>query len=578
MVSQIEEVKERTDVADLVGSYIKLDRAGINFKARCPFHNERSASFFVSPQRQIWHCFGCQKGGDVFKFIMEIEGCDFRESLENLAKRAGVELKRESPQIQDEREKYFAIMEEATKFFESHLVLGELNELSSPRAYLHGRGLTEETIREFRLGYALDDWRTLLNHLSAKGFKEVDIEKTGLIIASSNKGQGARYYDRFRGRIIFPIFNHGGKVVAFGGRVFEVPAKVGTPPTTAGAVGAKYINSPETAFYQKSKILYGLHKSKIEILREKACVVVEGYMDFLMGYQAGTKNIVASSGTALTQDHVKILRRLCDKIIAGFDMDEAGESAARRGIELALADGFDIRVLKFDKEFKDPADVVAKDKNLWLSYLQNSRHIVQFYIDSALKKFPAGSSELSREMQKNVLPVVSSLFSDLEQAHWIKEISAILNIKEEVIWSALQKIPNSKSQILNNTEILDPKFQTQTRKELLEQRMLAICAKHPEFLEDKAILADIDFKEKQVTSHFVLEAELFLNTIAEAREEFIKCAWELKKENIKEKMGVLSQRISFAEKNKNEHLPELLIEFKNLSEQINEKKNQKQKN
>src|SRR3989344_4048030 len=566
MVSQIEEVKERTDVAGLVGSYIKLEWAGINFKARCPFHNERSASFFVSPQRQIWHCFGCQKGGDVFKFIMEIEGCDFRESLENLAKRAGVELKRESPQIQDEREKYFAIMEEATKFFESHLVLGELNELSSPRVYLHGRGLTEETIREFRLGYALDDWRTLLNHLSAKGFKEVDIEKTGLIIASSNKGQGARYYDRFRGRIIFPIFNHGGKVVAFGGRIF---------PDKADA--AKYVNSPETIFYQKSKILYGLHKSKIEILREKACVVVEGYMDFLMGYQAGTKNIVASSGTALAQDHIKILRRLCDKIIAGFDMDEAGESAARRGIELALADGFDIRVLKFDKEFKDPADVVAKDKNLWLSYLQNSRHIVQFYIDSALKKFTVGSAELSREVQKNVLPVVSSLLSDLEQAHWVREISAILNIKEEVVWNALQKIhpvirPGAQSDDWAKSDII---AKTKSRKELLEQKMLAISAKHPEFLEDKAVLGDIDFKEKQAASHFVLEAELFLNTIAEARAEFIKCTRELQKENLKEKMNLLGQKISHAERNKRENLSALLAEFKNLSEQVNEKKNQK---
>ena len=571
MVFQIEEIKERTDVADLVGSYIKLDRAGVNFKARCPFHNERSASFFVSPQRQIWHCFGCQKGGDVFKFVMEIEGCDFREALENLAKRAGVELKKESPQIQNEREKYFAIMEEATKFFEKNLTFGsptsENGSLTpSPLVYLKSRGLAEETIKEFRLGYAPDDWRALLNYLSVKGFKGADIEKTGLIIKKQNsKDYGPSttdYYDRFRGRIIFPIFNYGGKVVAFGGRIF---------PEKSDA--AKYINSPETIFYQKSKILYGLHKSKIEILRAKTCVVVEGYMDFLMGYQAGTKNIVASSGTALAQDHIKILRRLCDKVVAGFDMDEAGELAARRGIELALADGFDVRVLKFDKEFKDPADVVKKDKNLWLSYLQNSGHIVQFYIDSALKKFAIGTAELSREVQKNVLPTVSSLLSDLEQAHWVREISAILNIKEEAVWSALSKIPNSLPADATHQAL--QAGNSQTRKELLEQRMLAICAKHPEFLEDKAVLTDIDFKEKQAASHFVLEAELFLNTIAEARAEFIKCTRELQKENLKEKMNLLGQKISHAERNKRENLSALLAEFKNLSEQLNEKKNQK---
>ena len=289
MSSQIEDVKSRVDVVDLLGSYLKLQKAGVNFKARCPFHNEKTASFFVSPARQIWHCFGCQKGGDVFKFIMEIDGCEFKEALLSLAGRAGIELKRESPEIQDAKSKEFAILEESTKFFEKNLF--ENNEASE---YLKNRGLSVETIKEFRLGYSLDDWRTLFNHLSAQGHKAEDAEKAGLIIKSENS-----YYDRFRGRIIFPIFNQSGKVVAFGGRLFV---------DSSGGKSAKYVNSPETALYQKSKILYGLHKSKIEILRENSCVLVEGYMDFLSAYQAGTKNMVAVSGTALTLDHLKILR------------------------------------------------------------------------------------------------------------------------------------------------------------------------------------------------------------------------------------------------------------------------------
>lgn len=574
MSSQIEEVKSRVDVVDLVGSYLKLERAGVNFKARCPFHNEKSASFFVSPARQIWHCFGCQKGGDVFKFVMEIEGCEFREALENLAGRAGIELKRELPQAKNERSSYFAIMEEATKFFENHLVGEALS-------YLKQRGLLEETMHEFRLGYVSDEWRSLLNHLSSKGFREADIEKAGLIIKKDN----GDYYDRFRGRIIFPIFNQSGKVIAFGGRVY--PEKAGQP-----VGGAKYINSPETSFYQKSKILYGFHKSKIEILRNESCVVVEGYMDFLSVYQLGTKNVVAVSGTALTGEQLKILRRHCEKIIAAFDMDEAGESAARRGIELALKEGFEVKILQFGDGLKDPADVLQKDKSLWLKYLQNTRHIVQFYIDSALKKFPLGSSELSREIQKNVLPSVANLFSDLEQAHWIKEISAILNIKEEVVWVALSKIQSTNSGNTNKTqkeEILET-AKTRTRKELLENKILGIAAKYPEILQKKpATLEPYLFSGKKQTifaeilnpsingsasgfkdfiSRLVLESELFLEGIADAETEFMKCVRELQKEHTKEKMNILFQKITLAEKNNSPELPELLIEFKNLSDQI----------
>lgn len=568
MSSQIEEIKSRTDVADLVGSYLKLQKAGVNFKARCPFHNERSASFFISPARQIWHCFGCQKGGDVFKFIMEIEGCEFREALNILASRAGIELKKELPQIRDEREKQFAILEEATKFFESNLVVG-------PLSYLKNRGLTEETIREFRLGYALDDWRCLFNHLSGKGFKEADIEKTGLIIGTRNQGQGSRYYDRFRGRIMFPIFNQSGKVIAFGGRIY--PEKNDS---------AKYVNSPETPLYQKSKTLYGFHKSKIEILRAESCVIVEGYMDFLSVFQSDTKNAVASSGTALTSDQLKILRRICEKITVAFDMDEAGETASRRGIELALKEGFDVKVLKLGEDFKDPADVILKDKNLWNKYLQNSRHIVQFYIDSALKKFNAGSPELGREIQKNVLPVVSNLFSDLEQAHWVREISQILSIKEEVIWSALQKIRPVIRQDTTSDDgaKFDLVLKPQTRKELLENRILGMAAKHPEFLEKKishlepqlfsgdkrtafAEIRNGSSGFKDFISRLVLEAELFLEGVADAEAEFIKCAKELKKEHLKERMGLLSAKINYAE-NRGENISEFLSEFKAVSEQI----------
>ena len=558
MSSQIEDIKSRVDVADLLGSYLKLQKSGVNFKARCPFHNERTASFFVSPARQIWHCFGCQKGGDVFKFIMEIEGCEFKEALETLAQRAGIELRRESPQVQDAKSKQFAILEEATKFF--------VSSLSNPIAkYLHDRGLTEETIREFRLGYAPDEWRALFNHLSSKGFRDVDVENAGLIIRKQNsKDYGLStmdYYDRFRGRIIFPIFNQSGKVIAFGGRLFI---------DSSGGKSAKYVNSPETALYQKSKTLYGLHKSKIEILRENSCVLVEGYMDFLSAYQAGTKNLAAVSGTALTLDHLKILNRICEKLIVSFDMDEAGDGATKRGIDLAIKDGFDVKVIKLPDGFKDPSEAISADPKFWASSLLSARHIVQFYIDSAQKKFLAGSPELSREIQRSVLPAVSSLGSDLEQAHWVREITAILNIKEEAVWNALSKIRSTKSETRNNeVEIINTE-KVKTRKELLENRIVAILEKHPEFLENSDYFLDKDFyKEKQSSSRFILEAEIFLEGIADVKAEFIKCARELNREGLKEKMNLLSAKISYAEKNKKENLSSLLSDFKNLSDKIN---------
>src|SRR3989344_3105604 len=483
MSSQIEDIKSRVDVADLLGSYLKLQKSGVNFKARCPFHNERTASFFVSPARQIWHCFGCQKGGDVFKFIMEIEGCEFKEALETLAQRAGIELKRESQQVQDAKSKHFFILEEATKFFEKNLF-----ENSDALEYLKNRGLSAETIKEFRLGYSLDDWKTLFNHLSAKGYGAEDQERAGLIIKADRKnetgshfsGQGSSYYDRFRGRIIFPIFNQSGKVIAFGGRLFV---------DSSGGKSAKYVNSPETALYQKSKILYGLHKSKIEILRENSCVLVEGYMDFLSVYQAGTKNTVAVSGTALTIDHLKILNRVCEKLIVSFDMDEAGADATKRGIDSALKQGFDVKVIKLPDDFKDPAEAILADSKFWANSLLTARHIVQFYIDSAQKKFLVGSPELSREIQRSVLPAISALSSDLEQAHWIREISSILNIKEETVWSALSKVRNSIRQSagdIQNDETELSIRKPQTRKDLLENRVLGIVAKYPELLEKQS--------------------------------------------------------------------------------------------
>ncbi|MDP3935208.1 MAG: DNA primase [Candidatus Giovannonibacteria bacterium] len=546
MSSQIDEIKSRLDIAELVGSYIRLTKAGANFKALCPFHNERTPSFNVSPARQIWHCFGCGKGGDMFEFIQQIEGVEFGDALKTLADRAGVELKREDPRLKSERTRQFALLEEATKFFEGQLSL-------APLEYLKKRGLQNETIKTFRLGYAPNEWRALDAHLKQKarlpdgqGFSEKELENSGLAVKS---GQG--FYDRFRGRIMFPIFDYSGRVVAFGGRIF--PEKENE---------SKYVNSPETALYQKSKILYGLNFAKSEILRASECVLVEGYMDAIMSWQGGVKNVVAASGTALAADQLKTIKRLAEKLIVAFDMDSAGEGASKRGIDLALAAGFDVRVAgALGEGLKDPADAVCKNPALWQKAVLTSRHIAQFYIDSALKKHKPDSPEAKREFQRTVLPVISSL-ADLERAHWVREVSRILNIKEEAVWSASDKHrPTKEVENIFENSASKPK----ARKELLEEKILGIAAEYPALAQK----LDPAFKNLLAQSNkTAIFAELFLSGIIDAEAEFIKCQSELKKEYLREKLAYLGAQINSAEKAGEGNIADLMGEFQKISKEL----------
>ncbi|MBI2023585.1 toprim domain-containing protein [Candidatus Giovannonibacteria bacterium] len=609
MPSPVEEIKQRIDVAELIGSYVRLQKTGANFKGLCPFHNEKTPSFVVSPSRQIWHCFGCSKGGDIFRFIMEIEGHEFPEALKILAEKAGVQIKREDPLIRSERNRLYAIMEEAAKFFEDNLY-GETvpseNSLTPPRnksglnsaaarphpefssgtvsphRYLISRGLKDETIKEFRVGFAPAEWRNLLNRLVAKGFKAEEAEKAGLVIKKQESGiRNQGYYDRFRGRIIFPVFDYNGRVIAFGGRIMP----------GADENSAKYINSPETMLYQKSKVLYGLHKAKTEILKKGECVLVEGYIDALMAWQAGTKNVVASSGTALTQSHLDILRRLCENLIASFDMDSAGADASKRGIEMALANNFNIKIVSLG-EAKDPADLVAKDPALWQKAVAEARHIVRFFMDNLLAAHPRGTPELSREFQKAVIPKVASLSTDLEKAHWVGEIAKTLGINEDAVWAALKKVNMGKSSVSGQYSGLRPGA-GKSRKELLEDRVLGMLAKSPElFLKSESELKEsffaldkvpifVEFKKisagessgfgapmQELVSRMALETEIFLETVADMEEEFRRCGRELKKEHLKEKLTGISQMVGKAEAERSKELPKLMEEFRVVSSEL----------
>lgn len=450
--SPVSKIKDRLDIVEVVGAYVKLQKAGINYKGRCPFHNEKTPSFFVTPERQIWHCFGCAKGGDMFEFVKEIEGVEFPEALKILAAKAGIELPQYQPSsayyvTKDDKTKLYEVCDLACKFFEK-----QFQSATGKKAleYLTGRGLTPATIKEFRLGFAPDDWEALSNFLKLKGYTDKDVIEAGLAIKRDERNsRGNGIYDRFRSRITFPIFDISGQVVGFTGRVFEVaptgPA-VGAPTSgfdqsTGGidknqVVGAKYINTPGTLIYDKSRILYGLSKAKLEIKRADQCILVEGNMDALMSYQAGVQNVVATSGTALTPHHLRLLQRYTKNLGFCFDSDQAGAAATRRGIGLALAGQFNIRVLELaDRECKDPADYVKKYGAGWIDAVSSAKPVIEYYFDRARRSYDPTSAESKKTIIAAVAPFVKRLTSSVERSHWVSQLAALLRAPENAISS-----------------------------------------------------------------------------------------------------------------------------------------------
>jgi len=485
MDSVIDEIKNRLDIVDVIGSYIKLQKTGANYRALCPFHAEKTPSFFVSPTRQIWHCFGCSEGGDIFKFVMKIEGVEFGDALRILAQKAGVELKPKSKEwkkLKTERQKLYDICEFAAKFFEAQLQKSSSGKLA--KDYLINRGLTEETIKKWRLGFAPDTWHGLSDFLVGKGYTREEIVNAGLAIkkestdnAMEENKKNQETYDRFRGRIMFPIFDLNSLVIGFGGRVF---GKTAQDPNAA-----KYINTPNTLLYDKSKVLYGLDKAKIEIRKKDFCILVEGYMDVLMSHQAGFENTVAASGTALTPYQLNILKRYSDNLVLGFDMDIAGNKATERGIDLAQKFGFKIKIALMPHD-KDPADVLSRlGKDEWQKIIDQSKSIMEFYFDSAFSSKDPEKIADKLEISKIILPVIKRIPNKIEQSYWLQELSKRIKIKEEDLIEEMKKIkiePRAQvsEPILSVTSSQKP-FK-KGRRELLEEEILLLI-----FLNNKLI-------------------------------------------------------------------------------------------
>ncbi len=487
MSSTVEQIKSKLNIVDVVGSYLKLERAGGNLKARCPFHNEKTPSFYVSPARESFHCFGCGKGGDIFEFVKEMEGMEFIDALKILAERAGVRVVNEDNSARSEKGRLISALENATLFYQ-----GELEKNPLALEYLKKRGLTENTIREWKIGFASDGWRAIYDHLRKMRFTDQEIEKTGLTIRSS-KG----YYDRFRSRIMFPINNISGVTVGYSGRIFG---------SAAQTEAAKYINSPQTDLFDKSKLLFGFDRGRVKMRTDDLCILVEGQMDLIMSHQAGHPNTVAASGTALTEDHLRNIQRLSGKLVLAFDGDEAGFKASRRSIDIALLMGFDVRVARLPNGI-DPADLILEDSEKWLQAIKEAKHIIDFYLET-LESRGYDSRKFKIEVERLCLPYVARIKSSIEQAHFVNVIARKLAIDEAPVWEALKNVQNGD----NKTEAkeVDPQNseppKEYSRSEIILKKIIGIIIWQKEIDSSNKLIEE---REKEIMS-IVGEGRYFL--------------------------------------------------------------------
>lgn len=421
--STTELIKSKLDIVEFLRGYLTLNPAGKNFKGLCPFHKEKSPSFMVSPDRQSWHCFGCGIGGDIFAFTMRYENVEFGEALRMLAEKAGIELRRENPAEYKYTGLLYDLNETAKNFFKRALAAAPV-----AKKYLAERGLTPQTIEEFEIGWAPNEPEGLSMYFLNSGAAPQDLLQAGLAI----KTERGLMLDRFRGRIMFPIHNHLGKVVGFTGRIL--------PQLDRGDMG-KYINSPETPIFQKSKLLYGFWKSKDAVREAKSAFLVEGQMDFLMSWQSGVRNVIASSGTALTADHLRSVHRLAEELIVSFDNDAAGSDAAERAIDLAEANDFSVKVAVF-KDFKDAADAAQADPKNIEKVIAAAVPAPEFYFKKYLpvvslsnppKDPVALSTREGLTRLRAVLAKLKNIASPVERDFWLKELSKRTGVKEQTL-------------------------------------------------------------------------------------------------------------------------------------------------
>ncbi|MFA5125181.1 MAG: DNA primase [Patescibacteria group bacterium] len=540
---EIEQIKAKIDVAELLGEYLKLVPAGAGaYKALCPFHNEKTPSLMVSPARGSWHCFGCGAGGDVFEFLMKMENIDFPEALRILAQKAGVTLSRHRPEVASRKNNLYDVCELATRYWQK--VLQESPRAQVARDYLAGRGVSEEAQEDFKIGYAIDDWSNLFDFLRKKGFAEQEIFSAGFTV---RKDRGSGYYDRFRNRVMFPIIDHNGRVCGFTGR------------TLSKDEPAKYVNTPQTDIYNKSAIVFALYQAKNEIRKQDYAVVVEGQMDAVSCHQYGFKNTVASSGTALTKEQLQLLKRYTNNIYFALDADSAGQKATGRGEELIRDMEKEDRVINsFDRfgrlsQFidpalnynskvitipygKDPDECLKSNPADWAEAIKEAQSAMEYFWQSVIKNKDLNDLAVKKHIASFLGEKIAKIDDPVENGYWTHEIGSRLNIREDDFRDrvsqikAAQKAP-SKAIVRPQDAARQtaPQNTTNDRDLLIFMRVLALIWMFPDFLAklgdylDPEVWIDPVAEDlyKKIILFYTVNNELFSISAAQREEQTI---------------------------------------------------------
>lgn len=576
----LNEILSRIDIVELISEYLPLKRSGRGYTALCPFHHEKTPSFIVSRQKQIFHCFGCQAGGNAFGFLMKYDRLEFPEAVETLAKRAGVLIPRDERQIKNQgiSQELHKINETAADFYS--------NVLHSPEGaaalhYLKKRGMSPETIRKFRLGYAPGKWDGLLNYLRSKNIPLSLIEKAGLIIAKDNQG----YYDRFRQRIIVPISDVRNRVIAFGARVLDNSLP-------------KYINSPETAVYSKSKTLFGLNLSKEAIITQDCAVIVEGYFDLIAPFQAGITNIAASCGTALTTEQVRLLKRYSRNIVMIYDADDAGQSATMRSLELLVEEDMNVRVVRLEKGYDPDAYIRHSGAEGFRDLIIGAKDTVDYMLDTLKAKYDLTDISQKARIASIILPLLAKFKNEVLKSEYLKKLSRELGVSESSLSAELKKTkktgyedkqensagphPDSRQAksfcaesmlvkiLLEENELIEHLRQKILPKDFKDNSLSRIIARMFELSHDKENVEPQSllnhFSETDVSRTICELAASEMPKITDKLKLLNDCVNKIKEKSRKSKQQELCEQIRLAQHSKDENrIYQLLNEFKFLT-------------
>ncbi len=570
----IDQIQEKTDIVEVISHYVPLKKLGRNYKAPCPFHNEKTPSFIVSPDKQIYHCFGCGAGGNVFSFLMRHENLQFPEVIEMLAEKCGVALPKNIGGRGADNvlaNQLYKINDLACHFFQ-----GSLDSNKIAKDYILSRGAGEETLKKFKIGFAPNSWDALLNFFKKQSIDQAMLEKAGLVVAN-DKGD---HYDRFRNRLVFPIIDLKDRVIGFGARVLDSSLP-------------KYLNSPETPIYSKGRNLYGLNFSKEDIKKSGHFLVVEGYLDFIIPYQAGIKNILATLGTALTIDQIKLLKRFANTAVMVYDPDEAGEAASLRNLDLFISEDVNVYIAELPEGF-DPDSYIRKfGVDDFLKLKKSSKNIFDYKLGKLTDRFNINTTHGKMAIAAQMLPTIARINNAVLKSTLIRKLSERLAVDEESIKSELRKVKGGISDRRYVTTVTEVKKHSSSAEIMMLALMLegrniidrVAQALSPDEFKNSSIrdvvnaIFDLHKENKEITpsrlinhlsesaeaAALITEAVGISEIIGDKEKALNDCIAKIKRDNLKERMTMIQDAIRIAHNQKNDdRVKELVSEYNEL--------------